>query len=175
MLEDGIYYGVRVGGRLVSAAGTHVINTHEGSAWSATSCRSSSTVATTSPRSRPARSPPRLLTRVDDVALNVHTDNAPAIAAYQRLGFQAHCLLTERLAEATRGRLGNHATHTRGTATDVATRNEVRGDIADIGLADAGALKIEWADRQMPVLAGIAAFAPPSGRWRVGASAPACT
>ena len=37
----------------------------------------------------------------------------------------------------------------------MATRNEVRGDIADIGLADAGALKIEWADRQMPVLAGI--------------------
>jgi adenosylhomocysteinase len=37
----------------------------------------------------------------------------------------------------------------------VATRPEVRGDIADIGLADAGALKIEWADRQMPVLAGI--------------------
>jgi adenosylhomocysteinase len=37
----------------------------------------------------------------------------------------------------------------------VATRREVRGDIADIGLADAGALKIEWADRQMPVLADI--------------------
>ncbi|HEX2142763.1 MAG TPA: adenosylhomocysteinase [Candidatus Limnocylindria bacterium] len=37
----------------------------------------------------------------------------------------------------------------------MATRPEVRGDIADIGLADAGALKIEWADRQMPVLAGI--------------------
>jgi adenosylhomocysteinase len=31
----------------------------------------------------------------------------------------------------------------------------VRGDIRDIGLADAGKLKIEWADRQMPVLAGI--------------------
>ena len=30
-----------------------------------------------------------------------------------------------------------------------------RADVADIGLADAGALKIEWADRQMPVLAGI--------------------
>ncbi|HET7685728.1 MAG TPA: adenosylhomocysteinase, partial [Candidatus Limnocylindria bacterium] len=28
-------------------------------------------------------------------------------------------------------------------------------DVADIGLADAGALKIEWADRQMPVLAAI--------------------
>ncbi len=31
----------------------------------------------------------------------------------------------------------------------------MRGDIADIGQADAGALKIDWADRQMPVLAGI--------------------
>jgi adenosylhomocysteinase len=31
----------------------------------------------------------------------------------------------------------------------------VKGDVRDIGLADAGALKIEWADRQMPVLAGI--------------------
>jgi len=28
-------------------------------------------------------------------------------------------------------------------------------DVADLGLADAGRLKIEWADRQMPVLAGI--------------------
>ncbi len=54
----------------------------------------------------------------------------------------------------------------------MATRNEVRGDIADIGLADAGALKIEWADRQMPVLAGIrerfAAERPLEG-WRISA------
>ncbi len=46
------------------------------------------------------------------------------------------------------------------------------GDIRDIGLADAGALKIEWADRQMPVLAGIrerfAAEQPLAG-WRVSA------
>ena len=28
-------------------------------------------------------------------------------------------------------------------------------DVADLALADAGRLKIEWADRQMPVLAGI--------------------
>jgi adenosylhomocysteinase len=54
----------------------------------------------------------------------------------------------------------------------MATRPEVRGDIADIGLADAGALKIEWADRQMPVLAGIrerfAAERPLDG-WRISA------
>jgi adenosylhomocysteinase len=45
-------------------------------------------------------------------------------------------------------------------------------DVADIGLADAGALKIEWADRQMPVLADIrerfAAERPLAG-WRISA------
>jgi adenosylhomocysteinase len=54
----------------------------------------------------------------------------------------------------------------------VATKHEVKGDIRDIGLADAGALKIEWADRQMPVLAGIrerfAAERPLEG-WRISA------
>jgi adenosylhomocysteinase len=38
----------------------------------------------------------------------------------------------------------------------MATRAEVKAaDVADLELADAGRLKIEWADRQMPVLAGI--------------------
>jgi adenosylhomocysteinase len=54
----------------------------------------------------------------------------------------------------------------------MATRPEVRGDIRDIGLADQGALKIAWADRQMPVLAGIrerfAAERPLEG-WRISA------
>ena len=48
----------------------------------------------------------------------------------------------------------------------------MRGDIADIGLADAGALKIEWADRQMPVLAGIRerfARERPLAGWRISA------
>jgi adenosylhomocysteinase len=48
----------------------------------------------------------------------------------------------------------------------------VRGDVADIGLADAGALKIEWADRQMPVLAGIRerfAVERPLDGWRISA------
>jgi adenosylhomocysteinase len=48
----------------------------------------------------------------------------------------------------------------------------VTHDVADIGLADAGRLKIEWADRQMPVLAGIrerfAAERPLAG-WRISA------
>ncbi|HUF07305.1 MAG TPA: adenosylhomocysteinase, partial [Candidatus Binatia bacterium] len=48
----------------------------------------------------------------------------------------------------------------------------MKHDVADIGLADAGRLKIEWADRQMPVLAGIrerfAAERPLAG-WRISA------
>jgi adenosylhomocysteinase len=54
----------------------------------------------------------------------------------------------------------------------VATRTEVAHDVADIGLADAGRLRIEWADRQMPVLAGIRerfAVGGPVDGWRISA------
>lgn len=54
----------------------------------------------------------------------------------------------------------------------MATRPTLRGDIRDIGLADAGALKIEWADRQMPVLAGIRerfAVERPLDGWKISA------
>ncbi len=54
----------------------------------------------------------------------------------------------------------------------MATRPTLKGDIRDIGLADAGALKIEWADRQMPVLAGIRerfAREKPLAGWRISA------
>ena len=48
----------------------------------------------------------------------------------------------------------------------------MKSDVADLGLADVGRLKIEWADRQMPVLAGIrerfAAERPLEG-WRISA------
>jgi adenosylhomocysteinase len=54
----------------------------------------------------------------------------------------------------------------------MATGQQVRHDVADIGLADAGALKIAWADRQMPVLAGIRerfAEERPLDGWRISA------
>ena len=48
----------------------------------------------------------------------------------------------------------------------------MKHDVAELGLADAGRLKIEWADRQMPVLAAIrerfAAERPLAG-WRISA------
>ncbi|MDQ3881524.1 MAG: adenosylhomocysteinase [Chloroflexota bacterium] len=54
----------------------------------------------------------------------------------------------------------------------MATQLATRGDIRDRALAEAGALRIEWADRQMPVLAAIrerfAAERPFDG-WRISA------
>jgi len=86
IVEEGIYYGVRVRGRLVVAAGTHVINPREqigvvGNVMTHADYRGHDfakmvTSAVTA----------ELLDRVGDVALNVHDDNGPAIAAYTRLG-----------------------------------------------------------------------------------------
>jgi GNAT superfamily N-acetyltransferase len=106
VLDDGVYYGIWVRGQLVSAAGTHVINTHEGIAvvgnvmthldYRGHDFAKMVTSAVTA----------ELLERVDDVALNVHNDNFPAVAAYERLGYQRHCLLTERLARRRTGGWG---------------------------------------------------------------------
>jgi adenosylhomocysteinase len=55
----------------------------------------------------------------------------------------------------------------------MATRTEMKtADVADLALADAGRLKIEWADRQMPVLADIRerfARERPLDGWRISA------
>jgi ribosomal protein S18 acetylase RimI-like enzyme len=106
ILEEGIYYGVRAGGRLVSAAGTHVLNAREGVAvvgnvmthgdYRGHDFAKMVTSAVTS----------ELLDRMPDVALNVHADNTPAIAAYLRLGYGEYCRLTERLGRRRSGAWG---------------------------------------------------------------------
>jgi ribosomal protein S18 acetylase RimI-like enzyme len=105
-LDDGIYYGVRVRGQLVSAAGTHVINAREGIGvvgnvmthvdYRGHDFAKMVTSAVTA----------ELLERVGDVALNVHTDNFPAVAAYERLGYRQYCQLTERLVRRRAGGWG---------------------------------------------------------------------
>lgn len=106
VVEDGIYYGVRVRGRLVSAAGTHAINDREGIGvvgnvlthvdYRGHDYAKMVTSAVTAD----------LLARVTDVALNVHASNASAVAAYARLGYRTHCRLTERLIRRRQGGWG---------------------------------------------------------------------
>lgn len=106
VLEDGVYYGVRVRGRLVSAAGTHAINVREGIAvvgnvmthvdYRGHDFAKMVTSAVTA----------ELLQRVGDVTLNVHAGNDPAVAAYRRLGYVDTHLLTERLGRRRAGGWG---------------------------------------------------------------------
>jgi RimJ/RimL family protein N-acetyltransferase len=96
-ITDGLYYGVRVGGRLVSAAGTHVISPTArlavvGNVMTHTESRgrgyaTAVTGAVTAD----------LLRFCDQVVLNVRADNTPALAAYRRLGYQAYLSFEERL------------------------------------------------------------------------------
>jgi len=96
-VEEGIYFGVRIGGRLVAAAGTHVVSregrigcvgnvlTHE--SFRNRGFAKGVTAAVTE----------ELLRICDDVVLNVRSDNPPAIAAYAGLGYREHCRFEERL------------------------------------------------------------------------------
>ncbi len=96
-IADGLYYGIRVNGRLVAAAGTHVISRearlavvgnvlthadHRGRGYA-----TAATGAVTAD----------LLRFCDQVVLNVRADNPPALQAYRRLGYQEHVRFEERL------------------------------------------------------------------------------
>ena len=96
-LGDGVYFGIRVNGRLVAAAGTHVLSPnarlavvgnvlthieHRGRGY-ATAVTSAVTE--------------ELLRTCDQVVLNVRSDNPPALAAYRHLGYQEHVRFEERL------------------------------------------------------------------------------
>lgn len=96
-IAEGVYYGIRVGGRLVSAAGTHVLSRtarlgvvgnvlthveHRGRGYAA-----AVTAAVTA----------ELLLTCDQVVLNVRSDNPPALQAYRRIGYTEHVRFEERL------------------------------------------------------------------------------
>lgn len=106
ILDDGIYYGVRVAGRLVSAAGTHVINPREGIAVVGNVMTHADYRRHDFAKMVTSGVTAELLGRVPEVALNVYVENAPAIAAYLRLGYREHCRLTERFARRRSGGWG---------------------------------------------------------------------
>ena len=106
VVEDGVYYGVRVRGRLVSAAGTHAINAREGIAVVGNVMTHSDFRGHDFAKMVTSAVTGELLDLVGDVALNVHADNDPAVAAYTRLGYRTHCQLIERLARRRHGGWG---------------------------------------------------------------------
>ena len=106
ILDDAVYFGVRVRGRLVSAAGTHVLNRSEGVAVVGNVMTHADYRGHDFAKMVTSAVTAELLDRVPDVALNVHADNSPAIAAYARLGYREHCRLSERLGRRRSGGWG---------------------------------------------------------------------
>lgn len=97
-IGDGVYFGLRVGGRLVAAAGTHVVSPNARLAvvgnvltnvdYRGRGFATAVTGAVTA----------ELLRACDQVVLNVRSDNPPALQAYRRLGYTEHVRFEERLA-----------------------------------------------------------------------------
>ncbi len=96
-IVEGVYYGIRVGGRLIAAAGTHVISPAArigvvGNVLTHTDYRGRGFAkAVTSAVTAD------LLRFCDLVVLNVRADNPPALQAYRRLGYQEYGTFEERL------------------------------------------------------------------------------
>jgi ribosomal protein S18 acetylase RimI-like enzyme len=96
-IADGVYYGIRAGGRLVAAAGTHVVSPEARLAvvgnvlthidYRGRGYATAVTGAVTAD----------LLRSCDQVTLNVRSDNPPALQAYRRLGYVEHVRFEERL------------------------------------------------------------------------------
>jgi ribosomal protein S18 acetylase RimI-like enzyme len=97
-VAQGVYYGVRVAGRLVAAAGTHVISPEArlaavGNVMTHADHRGRGFAKVTT-----SAVTQELLRTCDEVVLNVRGDNPPAIAAYRALGYAEHNRFEERLA-----------------------------------------------------------------------------
>jgi GNAT superfamily N-acetyltransferase len=97
-VAEGLYYGIRVNGRLVAAAGTHVIGRRAkiavvGNVLTQPEFRGRGYAQATT-----AAVTAGLLEFCDHVVLNVRSDNPPALNAYRRLGYAEHVRFEERLA-----------------------------------------------------------------------------
>jgi ribosomal protein S18 acetylase RimI-like enzyme len=105
-IAEGVYYGLRIRGRIVSAAGTHIVSRDArmavvGNVMTAAEFRGRGyakavTAAVTA----------ELLAFCDDVVLNVRADNPPALNAYRRIGYVEHVRYEERLARRAGSLLG---------------------------------------------------------------------
>ncbi len=106
VLEEGVYYGVRVRGHVVAAAGTHVVSSREGIAVVGNVMTQAEYRGHDFAKMVTSAVTADLLERVSDVTLNVHADNAPAVAAYSRVGYGVYCELVERIGRRRSGGWG---------------------------------------------------------------------
>ncbi|HEV8516470.1 MAG TPA: GNAT family N-acetyltransferase [Candidatus Limnocylindrales bacterium] len=97
-IMSGVYYGVRVAGRLIAAAGTHVVSPSVGMAVVGNVMTHRDYRNHGYAKLVTSAVTQDLLRSVDQVVLNVRSDNPPAIAAYRALGFDEHIRFDERLA-----------------------------------------------------------------------------
>jgi ribosomal protein S18 acetylase RimI-like enzyme len=96
-IADGVYYGIRVNGRLVAAAGTHVIGRRASIAVVGNVLTQPEFRGRGYAQATTAAVTARLLEFCDHVVLNVRSDNPPALNAYRRLGYAEHVRFEERL------------------------------------------------------------------------------
>jgi ribosomal protein S18 acetylase RimI-like enzyme len=96
-IADGVYYGIRVNGRLVAAAGTHVIGRRAGIAVVGNVLTQPEFRGRGYAQATTAAVTARLLEFCNHVVLNVRSDNPPALNAYRRLGYAEHVRFEERL------------------------------------------------------------------------------
>lgn len=103
LLEQGVFYGVRALGRLVAAAGTHLVSEVQqvaavGNVFVHPRYRGQGlgTLVT-------SRVMEELLAKGLLVVLNVEEGNIPAIRAYERLGYERHCAFVECLGQRKAG------------------------------------------------------------------------
>jgi GNAT superfamily N-acetyltransferase len=94
-VEEGVYYGLWDGGRLIAIAGTHAVSAAEGVAVVGNvfthpryRSRGYSTIVTSAVTRE-------LLERCPLVVLTVEASNEPAIRVYRRLGYRTACTLHE--------------------------------------------------------------------------------
>jgi ribosomal protein S18 acetylase RimI-like enzyme len=100
-VAEGVYYGIRVNGRLIAAAGTHVVSREAGLAVVGNVLTHVEHRGRGYAKAVTSAVTAELLRYCEQVVLNVRADNPPAIAAYRRLGYEEYCRFEERLARRT--------------------------------------------------------------------------
>ena len=96
-VAEGVYFGIRSGGRLVAAAGTHVVSREASMGVVGNVITHSDHRNRGLAKAVTSAVTAELLRYCDDVVLNVRADNPPAIAAYRALGYLEYCRFEERL------------------------------------------------------------------------------